>query len=105
MGRTTYLKKLRSFRRTVEKTLPIDKMILFGSRAWGKPKRWSDFDILVVSKRFRRRHDWTRTSELRDAWTLDYPVDFLCYTPEEFRHRAKDVSIVALALKKGIEIR
>ncbi|MDX2135266.1 MAG: nucleotidyltransferase domain-containing protein [Saprospiraceae bacterium] len=26
----------------------IKDVILFGSRAWGKPTRWSDWDIVVV---------------------------------------------------------
>jgi len=33
-----------------------------------------------------------------------YPVDFLCYTPEEFEKLRKRISIVSVALKTGIEI-
>jgi hypothetical protein len=39
-----------------------------------------------------------------DFWDLNYPVDFLCYTPEEFNKLKKEVSIVSEALKEGIEI-
>ena len=35
--------------------LPIKKVILFGSFAKGKQKRWSDVDICVVSSRFKNR--------------------------------------------------
>lgn len=34
------------------KKIPIEKLILFGSYAKGKPKPWSDLDICVVSKQF-----------------------------------------------------
>jgi len=36
--------------------------------------------------------------------TMDYPVDFLCYTPEEFEEKRKEISIVRLAIKEGVVI-
>jgi hypothetical protein len=39
-----------------------------------------------------------------DFCDLNYPVDFLCYTPEEFNKLKKEVSIVSEALKEGVEI-
>lgn len=33
----------------------IKDVILFGSRAWGKPHRWSDWDFVVV---VRGEYDW-----------------------------------------------
>ena len=33
----------------------IKDVILFGSRAWGKPHRWSDWDFVVV---VRGGYDW-----------------------------------------------
>ncbi|MDX2135140.1 MAG: nucleotidyltransferase domain-containing protein [Saprospiraceae bacterium] len=33
----------------------VKDVILFGSRAWGKPHRWSDWDFLVV---VRGEYDW-----------------------------------------------
>jgi len=35
-----------------ENDIPVDKLILFGSRAKGKAKPWSDIDLCVVSKKF-----------------------------------------------------
>lgn len=32
--------------------LPIEKVILFGSRAKGKARRWSDIDLCIISPRF-----------------------------------------------------
>ncbi|MEQ1744944.1 MAG: nucleotidyltransferase domain-containing protein [Saprospiraceae bacterium] len=52
----------------------IKDVILFGSRAWGKPHRWSDWDFVVV---VRGEYDW---SFRRAIWgvmagiDLDYDV-------------------------------
>ena len=39
-----------------------------------------------------------------DYWSLKYPVDFLCYTPEEFNKLKKQITIVREAVENGIEI-
>jgi len=38
------------------------------------------------------------------AWDLGMPVDFLCYTPEEFAELSKRPSIVREALREGIPV-
>lgn len=82
----------------------IERMYLFGSRATGKTRRWSDVDLLVVSKRFRGKGLLDRSPKLYLKWKLNYPVDFLCYTPEEFAEEAKRITIVRKAVKQGVEI-
>ena len=46
-----------------------------------------------------------RGEKMYDYWTLDIPVDFLCYTPEEFNKLKKRISIVKEAVSNGIAIR
>ena len=104
MGRKKYAELLRGFRDKLSKKIPISKMILFGSRAKGKPGKWSDFDVIIVSESFKGKKSRTRAIGFHDYWNLDYPVDFLCYTPEEFDKLKKQVSIVKEAVKNGIEI-
>lgn len=44
----------------IQKGLPVEFGVLFGSYAHGTPHRWSDIDVLVVSPRFdpkRQRRD------------------------------------------------
>ncbi len=36
-----------------EDKLPIDKVIIFGSYAKGKPHKWSDVDVCVISPKFK----------------------------------------------------
>jgi hypothetical protein len=45
-----------------------------------------------------------RGAKMYDYWTLDYPVDFLCYTPEEFNRMKKQITIVKEAVENGIAI-
>ncbi len=82
----------------------IQKIIFFGSRAEGKFSDESDVDIVIVSPDFRDMNFFERVARMYDYWDLDLPVDFLCYTPEEFNKLKNRVSIVREALKHGIEI-
>ncbi len=96
--------KLINALKKFKKSNYIDRLYLFGSRASGKPHRWSDVDLIVVSKRFKGKGILNRSPKLHMKWNLNYPVDFLCYTPEEFRKLSKQISIVSEAIKNGIEI-
>ncbi|MBI4147276.1 nucleotidyltransferase domain-containing protein [Candidatus Woesearchaeota archaeon] len=105
MGRRKNIDKLKDFKKAVSKEIKLNKMILFGSRAKGKPTRYSDFDLILVSPSFRRKKSFNRPIGLHKYWHLDYPVDFLCYTPREFNRLKKQITIVREAVKEGIEIK
>lgn len=64
-----------------------EKIILFGSYAWGKPGKWSDIDLFIVKKSGKRRID--REYELRMKLIDDDfpPMDLLIYTPREVEKR------------------
>ena len=104
MGRKKNIDHLKDFKRELAKSIPVEKMILFGSRAHGKASKWSDFDLIIVSKMFRATKFRYRPLGFYQYWNLDYPVDFLCYTPEEFKKLRKQVSIVSEAIQNGVEI-
>ncbi len=104
MDKKKYLNYLKEFKSKLSKDVPIQKMYLFGSRATGKPHRWSDFDLIVVSKGFKNKASFERAVGFHNYWDIDYPVDFLCYTPEEFNKLKKQITIVREAVREGIEI-
>lgn len=64
-----------------------EKIILFGSHAWGKPSRDSDVDLFVVKNSRKRRFD--REYELRmKLFGHGFPpLDLLIYTPGEVQKR------------------
>ena len=54
-----YVKELQS-------RIPVEKIILFGSYAYGKPTKSSDIDIAVVSEKFKKMDDIKRIMLLSD---------------------------------------
>ena len=95
---------ITSFKRRFEKKYKIKKMLLFGSLARGEAKDDSDADLIVVSDIFKGQSHLKRPVKIHLDWDLRYPVDFICYTLEEFEKLKKRVSIVREALREGIEI-
>ncbi len=102
--RSSLISELRRFRKKLQKRYAIEQMILFGSTARGQTGRYSDVDLIVVSKRFRRKGAIERATPLYLEWDLGVPVDFLCYTPEEFRILSRRGGLVREALREGIHI-
>ena len=94
------IKQLKDFKNKNK----IEKMYLFGSMASGKARKYSDVDLIVVSKKFKGKGLLERSPELYLKWELGYPVDFICYTPEEFNRLKRGVTIAREAVKNGIEI-
>jgi predicted nucleotidyltransferase len=97
--------KLRKFRARVERDFPVHRLILFGSRARGRAKPHSDVDLLVVSPSFRGLDSVERGARMYGYWDLDYPVDFLCYSPEEFRRLRRRITLVREAAENGTELK
>lgn len=98
------IQRLRQFRDKISKNHKIKAVILFGSRLTTEANEDSDIDLIVVGEEFRGKDALKRSPFLYLEWDLDYPVDFLCYTPEEFEVEKKQVGIVREAVEKGIEI-
>lgn len=99
-----FKKELRSFKFRLLRKVPIDKMILFGSYARGRPHKYSDIDLIIVSPKFRGTEFRYRPIGFYKYWNLDVPFDFLCYTPEEFNKLKKQITVVKEAVETGIEI-
>ena len=104
MGEREHLiENIRKFKDNLNREKRIDKIILFGSRATGRSQKDSDVDLILVSPTFRGMKIG-RARGLHKYWDIDMPVDFICYTPEEFEEKRKQVSLVSLAVEEGIEI-
>ena len=74
--------KLKEITDIIVKDFRPEKIILFGSWAWGTPHEDSDVDLLVVKKTDKPRLE--RQREL-DCLLSPHgtPLDLLVYTPEE----------------------
>lgn len=104
VGKAIIVKELKKFKQSVEKNASVSKVILFGSVAEGTANKDSDIDLLIVSPLFSKLNFFQRGKLMYDYWKPLLPVDFLCFTPEEFEARKKGVTIVSHALKTGIVI-
>jgi len=61
----------------------LEKIILFGSYAYGTPNEDSDLDLLVVKE--DQRPGWERTVEAKSYLKRrKFGLDLLVFTPEEF---------------------
>lgn len=105
MGKEKFIEDIKDFLKDVSKEIKIEKVILFGSRAMGNFTNESDFDLIIVSRDFKDMNFFSRVEKMYDYWKIDYPVDFLCYTPNEFKILSEKISIVTEAIKKGILIK
>lgn len=86
MNRTETEEKIRHVVEKIVREYQPEKIILFGSWAWGTPHENSDFDIFVIKD--------TDTPSLKRIEALDrlfsrrdVPLDFLVYTPEQVARR------------------
>jgi len=82
----------------------IERIVLFGSRARGEALSDSDYDFIIVSKDFKGIFFTERVGMFYNLWELETPLKALCYTPQEFVKKAKEISIVREALKHGIAL-
>ena len=85
-----------------------EQVWLFGSFAHGRPRRWSDLDLMVVSKKFARGKRLYRRSAFIKKTNLRRDdkiiVDPLCYTPAEFERWKDAPTIISEVVKTGIRL-
>lgn len=74
--------------RIVEEFKP-EKIILFGSHAYGTPKPWSDVDLLVIMESELSAHD-QRLKIARFLMPRPFGIDVLARTPKDLEHRIKE---------------
>ena len=103
MGKTAD-KKIRSFLKKLRANFEPENVILFGSRAKNEHLKHSDYDFLIVSKKFEGIDFLDRIPLVIRKCNAFFAADFLCYTPEEFERKKKEIGIVRTALKEGISV-
>ncbi|MFQ6052308.1 MAG: nucleotidyltransferase domain-containing protein [Candidatus Hydrothermarchaeota archaeon] len=96
--------EISEFLERVRRELNPEKIILFGSRVKEDYLKDSDYDIIVVSRKFEGMSFFERLYMLYKLWDYDFHADILAYTPEEFEVKKKEIGIVKQAVKEGIEV-
>lgn len=88
MKQPTIKKTLQAITDKIAKEYKPEKIILFGSYAWGTPHEDSDLDIFVIKN--TKTPSLKRIEELDRIFTRrDVAMDFLVYTPKQVKQQLK----------------
>lgn len=79
--------KIQEVAQKIAKEFQPEKIILFGSYAWGKPGPDSDVDLFVAKETENTRESTRAIS--RAIFPRFFPLDILVYTPEQIKRREK----------------
>jgi predicted nucleotidyltransferase len=79
---------IRAFSRAVAREFRPQKILLFGSYAYGKPTERSDVDLLVIMRR-TRAHGERMSVRIRQSIPRNFPLDLLVRTPADVAKRLR----------------
>jgi predicted nucleotidyltransferase len=86
-GANIPMRVIRRYARAIAERFQPDKIILFGSYAYGTPHEDSDVDLLVV------KPTWSQHSlavQIRWKLTAPFPMDLIVRTPKEMKWRLEE---------------
>ena len=86
-GKDIPMRIIRRFARDVAERFQPDKIILFGSYAYGKPHEDSDVDILVVMP---ARNEIDQSARIELAIDPPFPLDIIVRTPKNMKWRLEE---------------
>jgi predicted nucleotidyltransferase len=78
---------IRDYARQIAEQFHPEKIILFGSYAYGKPHKDSDVDILVVMPAYDEINQAVRILEKTNS---SFPLDLIVRTPQNLRWRLEE---------------
>ncbi|MBU4298654.1 nucleotidyltransferase domain-containing protein [Patescibacteria group bacterium] len=79
--------KIKEITEKIVKGFQPEKIILFGSWAWGKPIKDSDVDLFIIKN--TRKDPIQRCYEVRKAIEPVVPLDILVFTSREVKNRLR----------------
>src|ERR1700692_327198 len=80
------LAAIRRFARRIAERFQPEKIILFGSYAYGEPNADSDVDLLIVMP---ARNQIDQAVKIRLALDAPFPMDLIVRTPTKLKRRIK----------------
>jgi predicted nucleotidyltransferase len=78
---------IRRYARAIAERFQPDKIILFGSYAYGTPNQDSDVDLLVVMPTWSQH---SQAVQIRWALAAPFPMDLIVRTPKEMKWRLEE---------------
>jgi uncharacterized protein len=86
-GAEVPLRAIRDFARRVAERFHPDRIVLFGSYAYGRPHADSDVDILIVMPARNQIDQAVRIDKTCEA---NFPLDLIVRTPKNMQWRLKE---------------
>lgn len=97
------LNLVQRYKKIVEKKIPVQQMIIFGSQVKGTAKPYSDIDVAVVSPRFGQDCVADRVELSSHVDKVDLRIEPHPYHPRELHDRWD--SLAQEILKYGIKVK
>ncbi|MCK5122680.1 MAG: nucleotidyltransferase domain-containing protein [Candidatus Pacebacteria bacterium] len=87
MTKTRANQEIKKITKQIVENYEPERIILFGSYAYGKPNLSSDVDLLVIKK--TRRRFGSRLFDVAKVISSEMGTDILVYTPKEWESGLK----------------
>src|SRR5207253_3029622 len=81
------MRVIRDYARRVAERFRPDKIILFGSQAYGTPNADSDVDILVIMPAY---NEGSKAHKIRMVISAPFPMDLIVRTPATLKWRLEE---------------
>jgi uncharacterized protein len=78
---------IRRYAREIAERFQPDRIILFGSYAYGQPHEWSDVDLLVVMTVY---DEVNQSIRIMNTLESPFPVDLIVRTPKSLQRDCED---------------
>src|SRR5438128_11714064 len=78
---------IRQLAQQISERFQPDRIILFGSYAYGEPEEDSDVDMLVIMP---AKNESSQRRRIRSAIEYHFPLDLIVRTPETLRWRLEE---------------
>lgn len=92
--------KIKEVAETIGKKFQPDKIILFGSYAWGQPGPHSDVDLFIIKETDDTRKTAREISRL--IFPRPFPLDIIVYRPTQAEKAGKKDFFIRDILQKGL---
>ena len=98
--------ELNKLKELIINAIPVDQIYLFGSYAYGKPRKDSDLDLYVVLKDEVQMRDLDAGLQisLAIARKKSMPVDIIAKKKKEFLSRLDYITLERIVNRDGIRI-
>jgi len=96
---------LKEYLTKVQRDIPVDFAILYGSQAKGQARPYSDIDIAVFSHKFKNKSHYAAQVMLQKyLWGIKADIQPVGYPVEEYSSKNKLDFVVGIIKKEGIII-